>query len=74
LKGSRLTIWERSLDGRFGDASDGRFDDGTDTQEGSSEAVDPCESSRRYVFGPTTVTGGPIWQLASLGYFSEGAM
>jgi hypothetical protein len=57
----------------FGDASNSGSDDGTDMQEGGSEAVDPRESSLSYVFGPSTITVGRIRQLASLGYFIEGA-
>jgi hypothetical protein len=56
------------------DVFDGRSDDGADTQEGGSEVVDLRESSYSYVFGPSTITIGRIRQLASLGYFTEGAM
>jgi hypothetical protein len=38
-----------------------------------SKAADLCESSRSYVFGPSTVMVVRIRQLASLGYFVEGA-
>jgi hypothetical protein len=33
--------------------------------------VDPHESSRSYVFGPSTITVGRIQHLALLGYFAE---
>jgi hypothetical protein len=35
--------------------------------------VDPHESSRSYVFGPSTITIGHIRQLAALGYFAVGS-
>jgi hypothetical protein len=56
------------------DTSDNRSGDGIDAQGKGSEAVDPRESSRGYVFGPSTIIVGHIRQLASLGYFAEGAV
>jgi hypothetical protein len=35
--------------------------------------MEPRESSRSYVFGPSIIMVGRIRQLASLGYFAEGA-
>jgi hypothetical protein len=54
------------------DASDHRSDDGTNMQ-GGSKPMEPRESSRSYVFGPSIIMVGCIRQLASLGYFAEGA-
>jgi hypothetical protein len=40
------------------DSFDNGSDNGAERQEEGSEAVDPRESSRSYVFGPLTVTVG----------------
>jgi hypothetical protein len=55
------------------DTSDHSRDD-TGDQDEESGAVDPCESSQSYDFGPSTVTIGRIRQLEALGYFAEGSM
>jgi hypothetical protein len=43
-------------------------------QEERSRVVDPNESSRSYVFGPSNLTVNRIQKLVSLHYFTEGDM
>jgi hypothetical protein len=50
-----------------GDSSSSGSKSDAAAQEEGSEAVDPCESSGSYVFGPSTV-------MFSLGYFAEGTV
>jgi hypothetical protein len=64
---------EAVMSSSSGDGSDSRSDEGIETQGEVSKAADLCESSRSYVFGPSTVMVVRIRQLASLGYFVEGA-
>jgi hypothetical protein len=64
---------ERTTSSSLGDTSDHRSIDVANTQGEGREAMDPCESSHNYVFGPSTIIVGSIWHLALLGYFTEGA-
>jgi hypothetical protein len=43
-----------------------------DMHEEGSNAVDTSEASRRYVFGPSTVTIDRIRKMSSLHFFTEG--
>jgi hypothetical protein len=54
------------------DSSSSGSESDTTAQEEGSEAMDLRESSRSYVFGPSTVTVGRVRKMASLGYFTEG--
>jgi hypothetical protein len=63
---------EQTVSSSSGDSSDSRHDSATNTQEEGSEAMDSSESSRSYIFRPSTVTVSRFQKMLSLHYFTGG--